>query len=366
MKLKYTLALSATIAVSVCAFAAEQSWDKRIPAGYSLDKEVRGDLNEDAKDDYVLVIKGTDRRGIMIFFSKGKDYQLVLENRNCLDSGEVEIKKGNMLITHGNKKYTFRYKNSEFELIGYDINESSPKKETSINIPLKKKFVKECSEDKKCKETWTNVAFIESILLRRIDKLDEFNIDNYTEAARIFTDSRDNKKYKTVKIGKQTWMAENLNHQMQTGNSWCYENNASNCEKYGRLYDISTAKKACPAEWHLPSRDEWDGLAQAVGGSGERSEDGTISWRGAGLTLRYKNGWNENVGTDGYGFSALPGGRFYDKKLFDNAGSNSYWWTATDREDGCTYYRYMFDKWDRVYEGCYNDSMGFSVRCVKD
>jgi uncharacterized protein (TIGR02145 family) len=175
--------------------------------------------------------------------------------------------------------------------------------------------------------------------------------------------SRDGKTYKTVVIGGKTWMAENLN--VATEGSWCYDNKESNCEKYGRLYNWSAAKRACPGGWHLPLREEWGDLAKAAGGSGKYGTGGK-----AGRNLKTKSGWNNNGnGTDDYGFSALPGG-FYIGGFgiggFGNAGDYGYWWTATENGSDNAYNRYM----DYVNEGVIEHwdikNFGHSVRCLQD
>jgi uncharacterized protein (TIGR02145 family) len=164
-----------------------------------------------------------------------------------------------------------------------------------------------------------------------------------------FTDKRDGKKYKTVKIDTQTWMAENLNY--AASGSKCYDNKPENCQKYGRLYDWSTAKKACPSGWHLPSKAEWDVL-------GDESKE-----------LKAKSGWNNNGnGTDEFGFSALPGGYGYSDGSFNGVGDYGYWWSANENgnySDGA-YPRYMGYGYDYA-DWSYNDkSRLFSVRCLKD
>ena len=180
------------------------------------------------------------------------------------------------------------------------------------------------------------------------------------EAARVaalqssFTDSRDRKTYKTVKIGDQTWMAENLNYSVK--GSICYNDDESNCQKYGRLYDWNTSLKSCPSGWHLPSKDEWDGLVDFAGG-----EDV------AGKYLKAKERWAENGnGTDEYGFSALPGGYGSSDGGFYGVGDVGYWWSAT--EDGSTnaYYRDMYYSISNVYRSSSGKSYLLSVRCVKD
>jgi uncharacterized protein (TIGR02145 family) len=170
---------------------------------------------------------------------------------------------------------------------------------------------------------------------------------------------------KSVVIGGQTWLAENLNY--QTGNSWCYNDSSSYCNKYGRLYDWETAKRACPSGWHLPTRDEWGALAKAAGGTGDYGASGT-----AGTKLKSRNGWNSNGnGTDDYGFSALPGGHRissdgFGEVYFDGSADYGTWWTATDFLD-FVYYRGMDYNLDYVIDDdTYKNIFGFSVRCIKD
>jgi uncharacterized protein (TIGR02145 family) len=187
----------------------------------------------------------------------------------------------------------------------------------------------------------------------------------------IFTDERDGKVYRTAKIGNQTWMAWNLNYKTPSG-SWCYNDSLSYCKKYGRLYNWETAQKACPTGYHLPSREEWDSLAQAVGGEIMPVDYGNIHWLGAGKKLKTKSGWNQNGnGTNDFGFSALPSGtRGYDGK-FSDVGNNGYYWTASrywDSDDNDAYYRFIDKDHNDLHETerYADNSLSFSVRCVAD
>jgi uncharacterized protein (TIGR02145 family) len=173
-----------------------------------------------------------------------------------------------------------------------------------------------------------------------------------------FTDSRDGKKYKTVVIDGKRWMAENLN--INRGDSWCYNNDNSNCDKYGRLYDWNTAKKVCPAGFHLPSRPEWDNLTAAAGGR-----------MAAGKKLKAGSGWENRAdgtdgnGTDDFGFSALPGG-FHYSGYFEAAAQYGHWWTDEEHSSGSAYLRGMLYNYDFVFDGNYDKDFGYSVRCVAD
>jgi uncharacterized protein (TIGR02145 family) len=189
-------------------------------------------------------------------------------------------------------------------------------------------------------------------------------------------DKRDGQKYKTAQIGNQVWMAQNLNY--KTGNSRCYNDSASYCKKYGRLYDWNTAKKACPAGWHLPSLAEWDILAKAAGGKND-DEDYDADSDVVGKALKAKTGWNrddnfdkDGNGTDDYGFAALPGGNFSDtndsrENFFEYAGRTGAWWTATeaDNEDRA-YFRIISYNQDELFDNTFYKEDGFSVRCVVD
>ena len=149
-------------------------------------------------------------------------------------------------------------------------------------------------------------------------------------------------------------MAENLNY--AAVDSKCYANNSSNCEKYGRLYNWSTAMSSCPAGWHLPKDAEWNTLENSVGGSST-----------AGKKLKSTSGWSNNGnGTDGFGFSALPGGSGYSDGNFNNAGDYGYWWSATEFNTYNALRRYMYYGYEYVYMNYNFKYNQFSVRCVED
>jgi len=173
-----------------------------------------------------------------------------------------------------------------------------------------------------------------------------------------FTDPRDNKTYKAVRIASQWWMAENLNYAVS--GSKCYDNNPENCKKYGRLYDWKTAMKACPYGWHLPSDAEWDMLMTAV--DGEET---------AGTKLKARSGWNSyqgksGNGTDEYGFSALPGGYGNSSGSFIYVGDNGLWWIAPEYYASDAYFRSMGCHYADVYRRYDIKSFLYSVRCVQD
>ena len=164
-------------------------------------------------------------------------------------------------------------------------------------------------------------------------------IDVYSSGASgTFRDSRDGKVYNWVKIGKQTWMAENLNY---ARGSKCYENRETMCDTYGKLYDWATAMQACPSGWHLPSDDEWQTLVNFAGG-------------------------NESAGNVPNGFSAMPGGLGNPNGSFRNVGDYGYWWSSSEADNGYAYNRSMIYGDRSVYQISYDKSFLLSVRCLED
>lgn len=167
-------------------------------------------------------------------------------------------------------------------------------------------------------------------------------------------DSRDGQTYKTVKIGKQVWMAENLNY--ETENSYCYEDDPANCEKYGRLYEWDAALNACPSGWHLPTSEEFRTLISNVGGE-----------ETAGKMLKSMIGWGENGnGVDAFGFNVLPAGGRDICGHFVNAGKSAYFWSATGIDEDYAYYLGLIYSDEDAFLGSHLKDDANSVRCLRD
>jgi uncharacterized protein (TIGR02145 family) len=191
----------------------------------------------------------------------------------------------------------------------------------------------------------------------------------------IFTDPRDGREYKIIVIGKQTWMAENLNYSGD-GNS-----------VYGRLYDWETAIIVCPVGWHLPSREEWTKLIDEVGNNAGKKLKSTSGWKcignimvdffpteewvqewGAlGLTTYYEGSCKKSGdGSDDFGFSALPGGAISAKGSFRYAEEYGFWWSSTDDGDKAERLSLWHASSDYIGGRKADKQHQLSVRCVKD
>ena len=190
----------------------------------------------------------------------------------------------------------------------------------------------------------------------------------------IITDSRDKKNYKTVKIGSQTWMAENLNYEIS--GSYCYNDSASYCAKYGRLYPWSKAGYVCPEGFHLPDSSEWAILCAATGGTCEKAGQELAAG-----TWIYTDLYDTSTftGLNTYGFAALPAGMAWTieeinagRYTYAGFGYNAQFWSKTTAKDyvsnGVHYEQaYSFGIYPISARIESNDpSDRRSVRCVKD
>ena len=211
------------------------------------------------------------------------------------------------------------------------------------------------------------------------------------------TDSRDGQTYKTVKIGDQWWMAENLNYDPGQGVfgdstydwSWCYgkrdNKDSSTCDMLGRLYTwaaaidsiklakdsihpldcgyekkcdlVGSVQGVCPNGWHLPSDAEWSVLFSTVG---ELSI--------AGKALKSQSGWNRNGnGVDAFGFAALPAGYRNFAGRYYYYGYNAFFWSSTEYYSGDYRVSIMYlSEADDASLDDYSKGLGFSVRCLKN
>ena len=208
------------------------------------------------------------------------------------------------------------------------------------------------------------------------------------------TDSRDGQTYKTVKIGTQVWMAQNLNY--KTADSYCYKDISSNCAKYGRLYTWAAAmdsagiwssngkgcgydrlcwwstypvRGVCPSGYHLPDTTEWKTLFTAVGGQRIDSTEWLWFESTAGRVLKSTSGWyRDGDGTDAFSFSALPaGGWSFDNIGYGDEGYDARFWSSRSYGSKYAYYMVLHDISDNAYLSHHIHRSGrYSVRCVKD
>ena len=169
---------------------------------------------------------------------------------------------------------------------------------------------------------------------------------NPTVTYGTLTDDRDGQIYRTVSIGDQLWMAENINY--ETKNSYCYNDSSKYCNVYGRLYTWESAKNVCPTGWRLPSQQDYDKLQ---------------SIENAGLKLKAAKGWYHNGnGEDSYGFAALPAG-MYGASL----ERYTYFWSSTEYNGAAASAVLMFYDDNNVVISSNEDKLNaFSVRCISN
>lgn len=199
----------------------------------------------------------------------------------------------------------------------------------------------------------------------------------------VLTDARDGHSYKTVKIGDQVWMVDNLN--FETDGSFCLNDSLENCEKFGRLYtwavvmdsvglfgtngkgcgkDTTCSVKfpvrgICPEGWHVPEKDEFFLLIRVV--------TDTSKGINPALALKSTSGWSEDVnGLDAFGFNASPVG---EKDLFGDFSYSTFsqsFWCANESSSGSSAFAGFQGTLDGVVMGSCDKRYAFPIRCIAD
>ncbi len=190
----------------------------------------------------------------------------------------------------------------------------------------------------------------------------------------------DGNVYKTITIGTQTWMAENLKTTkyrngdpiayitdaswgaLATGAyCWCNNDAANNKAIYGALYNgyaVADNRNIAPTGWHVPTIAEWNTLITYLNrdlAGGKLKEIGNSHWY-----------FNNTDATNNSGFTALPGGSHFSNGFFYWYGTIGYWWSSTESSPGNAWYLTMANTTSYVNTNTDNKSDGFSVRCVRD
>ena len=176
------------------------------------------------------------------------------------------------------------------------------------------------------------------------------SVDSTADSGMHMVDSRDGQIYKTVTIGSQTWMTENLNYEMV--NSVCYDNFVSNCYEHGRLYAWEAALESCPEGWHLPTQSDWNELFRTLGGK--------VS---AAIALKSTKEWDR--ATNSSGFSALLSG-FENRNGEFSSDGKTFFWGSDYYNDSLAYYMGLLNGRDDATLLAEHKSNKYSVRCLKD
>jgi uncharacterized protein (TIGR02145 family) len=171
-------------------------------------------------------------------------------------------------------------------------------------------------------------------------------------------DSRDGQTYGTIQIGSAWWMSENLNYNSPSG-SYCFEDNSTRCDTYGKLYTWDAAMQACPTGWHLPTVTEFETMVNVIGGTeiagGKLKDNELLIWK------------DVNIGaTNEVGFNAIPAGRRYDSGLFAGLGYYAQFFASTEYNSKEAYNMTIGYDYANVFIYNYKKNYAISVRCVKN
>lgn len=263
-----------------------------------------------------------------------------------------------------------------------DVGESSSKNNDSSAKSSASVGVATSSSNKICQEFEVGSETLEATVGSMTDPRDGQTYKTVTLDKQVCS-AEDSKTFRRFTVSTQVWMAQNLNY--ETANSYCYNDDVTNCSKYGRLYTWGAAidslyilraagencgldrncslkgpvRGVCPDGWRLPSEYDWRILFGNVGGKSKASKalKSTFGWTFKGNSMN---------GTDSFSFSALPAGYRLENGNYVNEGTAARFWSITMSIHNSVYSLNLFytDEASDLDDSGYM-SFAFSVRCIK-
>jgi uncharacterized protein (TIGR02145 family) len=252
----------------------------------------------------------------------------------------------------------------------------------SSNVTKISKELQDSKDDilKKQKDIFENQILISKLQSELKIKSDSLEIVKKEQSSHSYQLTHTG-SYKSVKIGTQTWMSENLNvstfrngdpiPQAKTDEewkragenkqpAWCYyDNDPKNGESYGRLYNwyaVNDRRGLAPQGWHIPSYAVWTQLTTFLGGN-----------KVAGAKMKSTSGWKDNGnGNNTSGFKGLPGGYRRSNGSFSDVGSGGAWWSSTEALPPDAWSHGLFYSVGNSIRSFFSKAGGFSVRCLRD
>ena len=288
-------------------------------------------------------------------------------------SSSQTIDKSSSSIKNGTSSSTVEKKNSSSSKV---LNESScsMKNESSSSSVEKENSsssIENESSSSSVKTEESSSSLIDEKSSSSIQSSSSMN-SIYDAVNNTLTDLRDNRFYKTVTIGEQIWMAENLNYMPEdtagtiySGGTVCgggaqnSKEDSEKCDIFGRLYlrkvalnktTASNRQGICPDGWSIPKKEDWEKL---------------ISHLGENVVLKIKgDSWESTPGTNESGFSAIPAGNYNNSVIgYDNL-SRAYFFYWNSKSD--PYFLRIRDEENDLYYSYGASYMMYSVRCIKD
>ena len=309
------------------------------------------DETNETAEDYMFTLEELEEMGVPIFESADE-----LKKEKCGDENEFET-----VYVKADSSFYMCYNGK------WDNDFSSDNFTVEIPIVESKDDLGECGEENDGEMFRVpRDTIYDTYACENGEWISDFGgndatVDPNTVVKGTFKDERDGKTYKTVKIGHQTWMAENLNYDVK--GSYCYDGKAENCKKNGKLYSYQAVKQACPDGWKVPTKKSWEILLATTLDFYTETTPDSIKVRNPFAAIKFESFMGLN--NDPYGFNILPTGRKLDGDGYKDVDkSRAFFWTSTAYLNRPLYISFISKNSGMLaYPGNFN--MGLAIRCIK-